>query len=134
MLEDAGVKLRCSFRLIVEPQTGSNLPLQLAHAFVPLFFAFAFCLVPFAFAALGGGLSCNRYASFIQSVTGGSISSRCVIFNRWARLTRDDSTTFLICRPFTTRPRKIQNSRKLRRGFTRKWQALRENMIEWCDA
>ena len=29
-----------------------------------------------------GMLSCNSYASFIQSVIGGSISSRCVIFNR----------------------------------------------------
>lgn len=65
---------------------------------------------------------------------GASTSSRCVMRMRWATFVFDEGVAFFTLGDFTVLGRKMQSSRCVRFGRTKKWHDLRENMIELCDA
>jgi hypothetical protein len=56
------------------------------------------------------------------------------MWTTWVHLVRELGRTRRICGAVAARPRKSVSSRNDRFGRTKKWQALRENMIELCDA
>jgi hypothetical protein len=53
---------------------------------------------------------------------------------RWATFVFDEGVAFFTLGDFTVLGRKMQSSRCVRFGRTKKWHDLRENMIELCDA